>query len=207
MCEALGLTEDANTWLTSASPECWPSQQQLQQAEQQLAVHQLVDGVLAHAAQTAAAAAAAFGVAADTAGEASAPPVHAEFLSSALNQAEPNTLRSWLGSAISNSSTAGTAGGATTVQGALRPSSAHRLLANQAPAQGMNTNRSMTSSVYRTSGGVITPGEESVLAGKVHWLKPMAMHDSWISIAKYLVDHGQYTAAMRLCTAAMELAR
>jgi hypothetical protein len=35
-------------------------------------------------------------------------------------------------------------------------------------------------------------------------LKPL---DSWVSIARYLVDHAQYTAGRRLCGYALELAR
>lgn len=210
LSSALGLVADANTWLTRAAPETWPTQQQLQQAEQQLAAQDLVTTVLKYAAQSAAALGVEDPHAMNTT---SSPPIHAEFLTNALAHTEPNTLRSWLQNAADSDRNRGTLQAsiaAGTAQGSLRPSSANLILQSQHMLgldTGINTNRSVTSSVYKASGGVINPGEEAVLHGKVQWLKPFALQDCWLGIARYLVEQGQFTAAKRLCGAALELAR
>lgn len=228
LCEYLGLTTEASTWLAAAAPESWPTQQQLQQAEQLVAAQQLVQQVLQHAAQS--------HDSSSTSGAAVTASAHLSpvgFLSAALQQAEPYLAQSWLRCATSSTQRTYEAGTteetdnntaanrsstqtpSTVLQGTLRPRSASRLTANSssmankqcitASAACHATERGLVSSA--SGDCVVTAAQDAVLFGRVRWLKPISLQDSWVGVAKYLTAHGQYTAAMRLCTAAMELAR
>jgi hypothetical protein len=188
-CEELGLIAEAAAWIELAAPDSWPSTQQQQAAAQQTAVQQLASHVLT------AAAAATAGAAQDNAS--SQVPQHAGFLLAAVQQADPSAVQSWAsssgGGSSSSSGSCTAAAAKSSSQGAWRPGSASRMQLHGLPAA--------------AAGGSAAVGEEVTFGGKAKWLRPSSQQESLLGIAKYLVDHAQYTPAVRLCATALQLAR
>jgi hypothetical protein len=50
-------------------------------------------------------------------------------------------------------------------------------------------------------------GEDLTIGSKAHWLHPLSQQECLLGIARHLVDHAQYTPAVRLCTTALQLSR
>jgi hypothetical protein len=188
-CEELGLVPEAAAWLEVAAPDNWPSAQQQQAAAQQVAVQQLASQVIAAAGVSA-------GAGQDSAGK--QVPQHAAFLVSAAQQADPGVLQAWASNSNSSPCSCSTAAAAavrrSSSQGAWRPASASRMQLQGLPAGS-------------AAGGSSAVGEEATLGCKAKWLRPVSQQECLLGIAQYLVDHAQYTPAVRLCATALQLAR
>lgn len=218
LCELLGLAAAAVDWLQLAAPEKWPSAEQLQQAEQSNAVQQLALDILQAHTVSATASASAAGTRPQSAVSTSTSiqpeswkvQEDAAFLREAVQGIEPATLWAWLhGSpagnaandpAADNSLGVGSGDGTWgsrvgSAQGGRRPGSSAGARASAAAA---------ALSAAATSSGT---GNSSNKRVQLLQVKPLTDLDSWVSIARYLVDHAQYTAGQKLCTVALERAR
>jgi hypothetical protein len=186
-CEELGLVSEAAAWLEAAAPESWPSAQQQQAAAQLAALQQLASQVVTAAAGNPA------GAAQDSMSRDM--PQHAAFLVAAVQQADPTAVQAWVESSCSTSpgSRSAAAVRCSSSRGTWRPASASKMQLQGLPS----------GAAAITSAG----GEESTLGSKAHWLRPLSQQECLLGVARYLVDHAQYTPAVRLCATALQLAR
>lgn len=207
LCDALRLPAAASDWRKLAAVERWPSQEQLQQAEQQAAVAGVVDTVLLHHAQPVSAGGGADVIlpadqqttvqAANNGGNTgsngggcsetvlAATP---SFLVEALNQAGPVTVKHWVAENCNGNVGGGRMKGGNS--GLKRPASA-----------------AGAGAAAITAAGGTSESTAALLAAGVMQVKPMGLFECWLYMAQYLVDHAQYTAGQQLCSVAFSLAK
>lgn len=185
----MGLSAAAADWLKLAGPEQWPSPEQLQQAEQAQAVQQLAQDVLQQHTSSSAATTTEEVVTAAAGSSTTAEQGQASgFLHDALHSANPATLQAWLNTSTSIQRSGRDSSKPSSAHGTRRPSSA--------------AGAGAAAAVQAAVAGGVQPGKVGVLLAK-----PLAVLDSWVSIAQYLVDHAQYTAGQKLCGFALQQAR
>jgi hypothetical protein len=210
LSELLGLTAAASDWLQLAAPDRWPSPEQVQQAEQSRAVQKLARDVLqAHSVSACAAVSDGSGGSKSSDQLPKQVPDTAAFLLAAAQGVQTGTLSAWLAGrpldgytkdpAVDNTSKVDAGDGSWgsrvgSAQGGRRPVSSAGARAGAAAAA------LAAGAPSRSSNG------SSRHVQLLH-VKPLADLDSWVSIARYLVDHAQYTAGQKLCAVALEQAR
>lgn len=197
VCEQLVLPAAAAGWLQLAALERWPSHEQLQQAEVSKSMQQMSKGVLQayyrrHSGRSAQLAADSQESGCSSIG----------FLHEALDDVEPATLQSWLRGSCDNSSSSSHPAAAGSTVHSTWGSRAGSALGRSRPASAAVGTRA---AVAALTAGV----QDSLLHGRVRVLQvaPLKPLDSWVSIARYLVEHAQYTAGQGLCGVMLELAR
>jgi hypothetical protein len=206
ICEQVGLTTAAADWLQLAAPEQWPHPEQLQQAEASKAMQQLSNEALqaycsSSKGRSRPQSAASSKLAAEQQTQ-DVVTVSTGFLQQGLAGVEAGTLQAWL--STSSASSSRHCGG----KGAGDSSNAGSTWGSRVgSAQGRS--RPASAAGARAAAAALAAGVEGGLAGKVDVLQvtPTKALDSWVSIARYLVDHAQYTAGQKLCSTALELAR
>eukprot|EP00775_Hariotina_reticulata_P008283 gene8283-8470_t len=178
-CEALGLWAEAAAWLALAAPDAWPTQEQLVEVAQQTELRHLVTQVLQQSDTVAPRLDANPGLqAADSAGG-SAPAL--QILGAALQQADPAVWQYW-----------------------LRPKGFHTV---HDPAGVPSSSRSIMSAGGSPATKKSLENVVAASARRSRHLKPLALQDALLGIAKYQVDHAQYTRGVRVCKAAIDIAR
>lgn len=204
LCEQLGLPTAAADWMQLAAPEQWPNLEQVQQAEASKAVQQLSIEALqtyfsrkgmswpqsATSSKVAAERQKQDGVSDST-----------RFLREGLAGVEAETLQAWL---CTSSTSSGYCGG----KGAADTSHAGSTWGSRVgSAQGRSKPASAAGG--RAAAAALAAGVKGGFSGEVGVLHVTATKalDSWVSIARYLVNHAQYTAGQNLCSTALELAR
>ena len=208
LCDQLGLSAAAADWQHLAAPESWPSAKQQQQAARSQAVQLLARDLLqGHAAGSVGRPATAGSC--EQPSQPPPPPQQQQqqqklqgetpgFLVEVLAGVDKHTLASWLpntsssgpdGSTLDRAASHGTWGSRVgSAQGGPRPSSAAGAGAAAAAL----------------AAGVGGSGTGSI---RILQVSPVNALDGWVCIARYLVDHAQYTAGQKLCSFALEQAR
>lgn len=200
LCEQLGLSAAASEWLQLATPERWPTPEQLQCAEASMGVQQLTQDLLLQANSSSGVAAAASGGAATAGGNRSPAAAHqTAFLVEALQGVEPATLRAWQQACPQHDDNNTTNSHSSSSSTHSRPRSAAGVGAAAAAAA--------AASLASSRAGSNSNAYPQAVAGKLLQLKPRVDVECWVSIARYWVDHAQYTAGQKMCGLALQVAR